>query len=113
MGLLFLTGQSINRMYLLEALDNLPNYPIAMSSLSQPTSLKQWHQCLTYCSPLTIKEMASKNLVNELIISETAISGKCEDCIMGHQTCQPFDGITEKNLNPVNLITIDLWGPSH
>jgi hypothetical protein len=56
--------------------------------------------------------MASKGLVDGLIISETNVSGKCEDCIMGRQTRRPFDGETEKGLKPLDLVAFDLWGPS-
>lgn len=85
-GTIVLAGKIINGMYLLEPLDNLMEIPIAMTSLSQPTSLEQWHRRLTYCSLLTIQLMANNNLVNGLIISEMNINGKCEDCILGRQT---------------------------
>ena len=57
--------------------------------------------------------MASQNLVEGLKISETTVTGKCEDCILGHQTCHPFDGTTEKDLVPLELVAFDLWGLSH
>src|ERR1700679_450425 len=56
--------------------------------------------------------MARNNLVDGLIISKTTINGKCEDCILGRQTRRPFDGETEKDLSPLDLIAFDLWGPS-
>ena len=56
--------------------------------------------------------MAKYNLVDELQISGMTITGKCEDCIMGRQTRRPFDGVTEKNLAPLDLVAFDLWGPS-
>src|ERR1700678_653326 len=56
--------------------------------------------------------MARNNLVDGLIISDTTINGKCEDCILGRQTCRPFDGETEKGLGPLDLVSFDLWGPS-
>jgi hypothetical protein len=56
--------------------------------------------------------MAINNLVDGLKISETSVKGKCEDCILGRQTRRPFDGETEKNLAPLDLIAFDLWGPS-
>ena len=83
-----------------------------MLSLSKPTSLEQWHRRLAHCSPLAIQEMAKHNLVDRLIISKTAINGKCEDCIVGRQTWRLFDGETEKDLKPLDLIAFDLWGPS-
>ena len=42
-GTVVLSGKGVNWMYLLESLDNTPQTPLAMSSLSQPTFLKQWH----------------------------------------------------------------------
>jgi hypothetical protein len=56
--------------------------------------------------------MAAKNLVDGLNISETTLTGKCEDCILGRQTRRPFDGVTEKDLSPLALVSFDLWGPS-
>src|SRR5271168_4148777 len=56
--------------------------------------------------------MATNNLVDGLKLSEVGITGKCEDCIMGRQTRRPFDGETEKDLDPLDLVSFDLWGPS-
>ena len=111
-GTTVLSGQNVGGMYLLEAVDDVPNIPLAMSSLSQPTSLEQWHRRLAHCSPLTIQEMVKHTLVDGLKISDETLKGKCEDCILGQQTRRPFDGETEKNLAPLNLIAFDLWGPS-
>jgi Reverse transcriptase (RNA-dependent DNA polymerase)/Pol polyprotein, beta-barrel domain/GAG-pre-integrase domain/gag-polypeptide of LTR copia-type len=111
-GTVVLSGRNVNGMYLLESIDNPPDNTLAMTSLSKPTSLEQWHRRLTHCSPLTIQEMARNNLVDGLVISETAINGKCEDCILGRQTRRPFDGETEKDLKPLDLVAFDLWGPS-
>ena len=111
-GTVVLSGQNVNGMYILETIDNIPHTPLALGSLSNPTSLEQWHRRFAHCSPLTIQEMASKNLVDDLKISELTLNGKCEDCIMGRQTRRPFDGETEKDLRPLDLISFDLWGPS-
>src|ERR1700678_473393 len=56
--------------------------------------------------------MARHNLVDGLIISDTTINGKCEDCILGRQTRRPFDGETENDLGPLDLVAFNLWGPS-
>ena len=40
------------------------------------------------------------------------MNGKCEDCIVGHQTRRPFDGETKKDLKLLDLVTFDLWGLS-
>ena len=111
-GTVVLTGKNVNGMYLLETLDNKPDTSFAMTSTSHPTSMEQWHRRLSHCSPSTIQEMATKNLVDGLKITETSVSGRCEDCIMGRQTRRPFDGETEKDLEPLELVSFDIWGPS-
>ena len=111
-GTIILTGQNMGGMYLLETLDDVPNTPLAMSSLSQPTSLEQWHRQFAHCSPLTIQGMADKNLVDGLRVSDMTVNGKCEDCILGRQTRRPFNGMTEKDMDPLDLIMFDIWGPS-
>ena len=89
-GTVILAGQNVNGMYLLETLDNIPNMPLALTSLSQPASLEQWHRRFTHCSPMTIQEMANNNLVDGLRISEMTVTGKCEDCVMGSPDMPPF-----------------------
>lgn len=111
-GTIVVSGRNVNGMYILEAVNDLPDAMIAMISLTQPISLEQWHHQLTHCSPLMILEMANNRLVEGLKILETMVVGKCEDCILGCQTCHPFDGITEKDLSPLELVYFDLWGPS-
>ena len=58
--------------------------------------------------------MANNGLVDGLTISEDMVTGKCEDCIMGRQAHHPFDGETDKKLEPLKLVSFDLWGlPTH
>ena len=114
-GKVVLAGKGVNGMYLLETVEGIADVPKAMasSSLSQPTTLEQWHRRLTHCSPLTIKDMANNDLVDGLVVSgKVEVQGKCEDCILGRQTRRPFDGITSKDLKPLELVSFDLWGPS-
>jgi Reverse transcriptase (RNA-dependent DNA polymerase)/GAG-pre-integrase domain/Integrase core domain len=113
-GTTVLTGKGVNGMYLLEPLDTKSHTPLALTSesLSKSTSLEQWHRRLAHCSPSTIKEMEKGNLVDGLMISEDTLHGKCENCIMGRQTRRPFDGETEKSLDPLELVSFDLSGPS-
>ena len=107
-----LSGKNVNGMYLLETVEPAPSTPLAMGSMIQPTTLEQWHRRLAHCNPLTIQEMANNGLVDGLKISDVILTGKCEDCIMGRQTRMPFDGETEKDLKPLDLVAFDLWGPS-
>jgi Reverse transcriptase (RNA-dependent DNA polymerase)/GAG-pre-integrase domain len=111
-GTVVLAGNNVNSMYLLDSADSLPNKTMAIKSLSKSTSLEQWHRRFAHCSPLTIQEMAKQNLVDDLQISGDELTGKCEDCILGRQTRRPFDGTTEKDLPPLDLVAFDLWGPS-
>ena len=111
-GTIVISGENVNGMYILEPVNDTPDTTIAMTSLAQPTSLEQWHRHLTHCSPLMILEMANNGLVEGLKISEKAVDGKCEDCILGRQTRRPFDGTTEKDLLPLDRVSFDLWGPS-
>ena len=111
-GTIVLDGTNINGMYILEAVDDAPNQTLAMTSSTQPATLEQWHRRLAHCSPLTIREMVNESLVDGLRISENGLTGKCEDCILGRQTHRPFDGATDKDLLPLELVSFDLWGPS-
>ena len=82
-GTIILTGQNVSGMYLLDVIDNVPKTPLAMTSLSQPTTLEQWHWRFSHCNPLMIQGMANNNLADGLNISDGTINGKCEDCILG------------------------------
>jgi transposase InsO family protein len=110
-GTVVLAGTNVDGMYLLDPVDN-SRKPVAMKSLSNSISLEQWHRRLAHCSPSTIEEMTKGNLVDGLLVSDTKLTGKCEDCILGRQTRRPFDSETEKNLHPLELVSFDLWGPS-
>jgi len=85
-------------MYVVDTISNgvKPKHPIAMSSISQPTSLEQWHRRLAHCSPTTIQEMEKAGLMDGLCVTQKDLQGKCKDCILGRQTRRPFDDKTEK-----------------
>ena len=115
-GTVILRENIVNGMYLLEPIDELmkiSQISVSLKLLSQTINLEQWHRCLAHCSPLMIQDMANSNLVDGLRISTNDLTGKCEDCIMGCQTRCPFDGETEKKLDPLELVSFDLWGLSH
>jgi len=114
-GGVILTARLVKGMYVVDELENIPGAPSAhlgMVSLSKSIPLEQWHRHLMHCSPVTIAEMSKENLLDGLNISGNDLCGKCKDCIIGHQTCWPFDGNTEKDLDPLELVSFDLWGPS-
>jgi hypothetical protein len=116
-GTIVLAGRGEKGMYMVDALDggnqDLPVNPIAMSSLSHPTSLEQWHHQLSHCSPTIIQEMASSGLVDGLNISDKTLRGKCDDCVLGRQTRRLFNDESDKVLDPLELVSFDLWRPSH
>jgi len=112
-GTTVLTARCERGMYIVDEIDdNVPSVFGTMASLASSASLEQWHRRFAHCSPSTITEMAKSNLVNGLRVSGNDLRGKCEDCILGRQTRRPFDGVTETVLNPLELISFDLWGPS-
>ena len=54
--------------------------------------------------------MADKNLVDGLRVSDMIVNGKCEDCILGHQTRRPFDGMTKKDMDPLDPACLTFGG---
>ncbi|KAJ4499913.1 hypothetical protein C8R41DRAFT_710115, partial [Lentinula lateritia] len=36
----------------------------------------------------------------------------CVDCILARQTTRPYDKPSNPNVDPLELVAIDLWGPS-
>ena len=80
-GTVILEGKNVNGMYLLETLSEPSQIPLALSSLSQTTSLEQWHCCFAHCSSLMIKDMATHNMVDGLKLAGDNLDGKCEDSI--------------------------------
>lgn len=115
-GTIVLTSRLEKGMYVVDAVDEESGEPttltIALTSLSQPIGLEQWHRRLAHCSPATIQEMADRNLVDELTISDRNLHGKCEDCVLGRQMRRPFDNKTDPVLEVLELVSFDLWGPS-
>ncbi len=63
-------------------------------------------------SPKAIEEMASKGLVDGLNITPDPLLGKCEDCILARHTHRPFDELSNPDVDPLDLMATDLWGPS-
>lgn len=115
-GTTVLTSRLEKGMYVVDSIDEgsvaVGSTPIALTSLSQPATLEQWHRRLTHCSPTTIQDMADHNRVDGLVISDRSLQGKCEDCVLGRQTRRPFDDKTDSALEVLELVSFDLWGPS-
>jgi hypothetical protein len=56
--------------------------------------------------------MASKGLVSGLDITDHTLDGKCIACRAGRQHTRPYDGHSEPDVPPLDLVAFDLWGPS-
>ncbi|KAJ4469314.1 hypothetical protein C8R41DRAFT_925122 [Lentinula lateritia] len=86
--------------------------PAAFLSTNSPVSLCQWHCRLAHGSPDTICIMSDKDLVDGLTITSWEVPGKCIDCILARQTTHPYDKPSNLNVDPLELVAIDLLGPS-
>jgi len=52
------------------------------------------------------------DLVDGLTIVGKDLREKCEDCILGRQTRRPFNEQSDTSVDPLELVSFDLWGPS-
>ncbi|KAF5391957.1 hypothetical protein D9757_003238 [Collybiopsis confluens] len=91
---------------------NMEPIPGAFLSTSTPASLCQWHRRLAHGSAEVIKTMADKDLVDGLSITSRETPGKCVDCILARQTTRPYDKPSDPDVDPLELVAFDLWGPS-
>ncbi|PPQ72485.1 hypothetical protein CVT25_000137 [Psilocybe cyanescens] len=83
-------------------------------SHEKPTTIQQWHRRLCHFGTRTIKEMASKGLVDGLSIigPDAEVTGICEDCVYGKQTNRPYDEKVEPETELLERVHLDLWGPA-
>ena len=73
----------------------------ATHSLSKLTDADTWHQRLGHLSYNIVERMHKKEIVEGLEITTlTCQPGLCKDCIMGKQTCHPFDS----NSHPIKEV---------
>ena len=87
-------GRGNNGMYLLNV--EPLTHALTACTLSKPTSIEVWHQCLGHVGICMITDMAKRVLVNGLdIVGDPEPNGKCKDCIYGKQTTQPYDDVIE------------------
>ena len=107
-----MTGRGNNGMYLLNV--EPLTHALTPCSLSKPTSIEIWHQHLGHAGVCAITDMAKQGLVDGLnIVGDTELDGKCEDCIYGKQTAQPYDEVIEPEREVLEHVYGDLWGPAH
>jgi len=86
----------------------------ATKSHDRPTDIDTWHRRLGHVGYSIIERMAvTKDLVDGMSVTTLKRGpGMCEDCIMGKQTRRPFDDNEKRRENVLELVHIDLWGPS-
>jgi hypothetical protein len=90
-----------------------PHTAMPAKSHEKPTSIDQWHRRFCHFGKRTIKEMASKNLVDGLQIVDGKESlGMCEDCIYGKQASRPYDERVVPEKEVLERVHVDLWGPA-
>jgi hypothetical protein len=78
----------------------------------KPTDLMNWHQRLGHVDVRMIEKMARKKLVEGLNITNRELKGLCEDCVVSKATKHPFDTEVIHEVDPLERIHIDLWGPA-
>jgi hypothetical protein len=82
-------------------------YAVPQASDRKGADLATWHCRLGHASESTILSMASKGVVNGLIITGGKPEGRCED---RKQHAEPFDNAPVPK-NPLEIVHIDLMGP--
>jgi hypothetical protein len=87
-----------------------PVAAIAGRDRNQPTDLEGWHRRLVHADIRRIERMASKGLVDGLVITRKLLRGMCEDCILGKQDKAPFDDFVVHETEPLERVHVDLWG---
>ncbi|KAF5389240.1 hypothetical protein D9757_003484 [Collybiopsis confluens] len=90
------------------------SYALATSgrSRSKPCSLEMWHTRFGHADINLIRLMAKREMVEGLEVSDFALCGKCEVCLFAKAKRKPFDDIVVPSSEPLDRISLDLWGPA-
>ncbi|KAF5346552.1 hypothetical protein D9757_014186 [Collybiopsis confluens] len=90
------------------------SYALATSgrSRSKPCSLEMWHTRFGHADINLIRLMAKRKTVEGLEVSDFALCGKCEVCLLAKAKRKPFDDIVVPSSEPLDRISLDLWGPA-
>ncbi|KAF5392082.1 hypothetical protein D9757_003373 [Collybiopsis confluens] len=90
------------------------SYALAASGRlrSKPCSLKMWHTRFGHADINLIHLMAKQKIVEGLKVSEFALCGKCKVCLLAKAKRKPFDDIVMPSSEPLDRISLDLWGPA-
>ncbi|KAJ3492188.1 hypothetical protein NLJ89_g11264 [Agrocybe chaxingu] len=110
-GETFVTASRTSGMYILT--QDPPTAALSAKSHEKPTSIDTWHRRFSHAGTSLIVDMARKNLVDGLNITEgEKAPGMCEDCIYGKQMARPYDEDYEPESETLALVHVDLWGPA-
>jgi hypothetical protein len=85
---------------------------LASSSRSQPCSLSMWHMRFGHADINLIRIMAQRKIVDGLDVTDYTLCGKCEVCVYSKAKRMPFDDIVVPSSEPLDCVSLDLWGPS-
>ncbi|KAF5393028.1 hypothetical protein D9757_001100 [Collybiopsis confluens] len=116
------SGNSLYRVNVIDNLDSLPalvtspdsTFVLASSgkSRSNPCSLAMWHARFGHADVNMIRIMAKRGLVDGLEVTDYELCGKCEPCLFAKAKRLPFDDIVIPASEPLDRVSLDLWGPS-
>ncbi|KAF5348755.1 hypothetical protein D9757_014135 [Collybiopsis confluens] len=116
------SGNSLYRINVIDNLDSLPalvtspdsTFVLASSgkSRSNPCSLAMWHARFGHADVNMIRIMAKRGLVDGLEVTDYELCGKCEPCLFAKAKRLPFDDIVIPASEPLDRVSLDLWGPS-
>ncbi|KAF5371059.1 hypothetical protein D9757_010318 [Collybiopsis confluens] len=117
-------------LYRVSVVDQLDSYPLSTSkpsnspsstfvlassssrSRSKPCSLAMWHTRFGHADVNLIRIMAKRELVDGLEVTDFKLCGKCEPCLYTKAKRLPFDDIVIPSSEPLDRVSLDLWGPS-
>jgi hypothetical protein len=102
-------------LYDVEVVDDIdgqrpPVAAIAGRDRNQPTDLEGWHRRMVHADVRRIERMATRGLVDGLVITRKMLWGMCEDCVLGKQDKAPFDDVVTHETEPLERVHVNLWG---
>ena len=128
----FLQGQCVGTMYEVNIYPTtgsiplkpnaLPDLPAAQATYSSvkafamcshncPSTIDTWHRRLSHAGYGVVERMSKWNLVDGMSVTTYKQGpGSCEDCIMGKQTCRPFDDNEDREEHVLDCIERQVLG---
>ncbi|KAF5374419.1 hypothetical protein D9757_011833 [Collybiopsis confluens] len=103
---------SLNQSYRTTPATNTFALAASGRSRSKPCSLEMWHTRFGHADINMIRIMAKRKTVEGLEVSDFTLCGKCEVCLLAKAKRKPFDDIVVPSSEPLDRISLDLWGPA-